>query len=194
MSYSEVLTGNKNINEAEVVMLTKVSRKAKQHENIQKNIVISGLPECTSSEVKERIESDRAAVNKLVEMLDVDKSKAKKIRRLRATRKGEQTSARPGVVIVEFDSSEDQVMALSNTKHLKKSEDFKIVFVNKDRMTAERIFEKQLRTKRDSLNRKLEETQSVNGIDRKYGVYEGRHFFWAIRGDSIKRVFINERI
>ena len=87
---------------------------------IFKNIVISGLPECTSSEVKERIESDLAAVNKLVEMLDVDKSKVKKIRRLRATRKGEQTSARPGVVIVEFESSEDQVMALSNIKHLKK--------------------------------------------------------------------------
>ena len=90
------------------------------------------------------------------------------------------------MVIVEFESSDDQVMALSNTKHLKRSEDFKRVFVNKDRTTAERIFEKQLRTKRDSLNSQLEETQSVNGIDRKYGVYEGRHFFWAIRGDSIK--------
>ena len=74
LSYSKVLTGNKNINEAEVVLLTKVAREAKQHENIQKIIVISGLPECTSSEVKERIESDRAAVNKLVEMLDVDMS------------------------------------------------------------------------------------------------------------------------
>ena len=116
MSYREVLTVNKNINEAEVVLLTKVACEAKQHENIQKNIVISGLPECTSSEVKERIESERAAANKLV------------------------------------------------------------VFVNKDRTTAERIFEKQLRTKRDSLNSQLEETQSVNGIDRKYGVYEGRNF------------------
>ena len=35
LSYSEVLTGNKNINEAEVVLLTKVAREAKQHENIQ---------------------------------------------------------------------------------------------------------------------------------------------------------------
>ena len=97
---------------------------AKQHENIQKNIVLSGLPECTSSEVKERIESDLAAVNKLVEMLDVDKSKVKKIRRLRATRKGEQTSERRGVVIVEFESSEGQVMAISNSKNLKKKRGF----------------------------------------------------------------------
>ena len=67
-----------------------------------------------------------------------------KVKKIRATRKGEQTSARPnpGVVIVEFESSEDQFIVLSNTKHLKKSEDFKRKFVNKDRTTAERIFEK----------------------------------------------------
>ena len=34
LSYSKVLTGNKNINEAEVVLLTKVAREEKQHENI----------------------------------------------------------------------------------------------------------------------------------------------------------------
>ena len=83
-------------------------------------------------------------------------------------------------------------MALSDTKHLKKSEDFKRV--NKDRTTAERIFERKLRTKRDLLNSQLEETQVVIGIDRKYGVYEGRYFIWVIRSDSIKRIFINERI
>ena len=33
------------INEAEVVLLTKVARDVNQHENIQKNIIISGLPE-----------------------------------------------------------------------------------------------------------------------------------------------------
>ena len=132
-----------------MVLLTKLAREAKLTENIQKNMVISGLLECTLSEVKERIESDRAVVNKLVEMLDDDKSKVKKIRKLQDTRYGEQTSARPnhGVVIVEFESSNDQVMAHSNKKNLKKSEVFKRVFVNKDRTSAERIFEKHLRNK-----------------------------------------------
>ena len=53
-------------------------------------------------------------------MLDVDRSKVKKIRRLRAIHKGVQASSKSnhGVVIVEFESSEDQVLALSNTKTL----------------------------------------------------------------------------
>ena len=62
-----------------MVLLTKVAREVKQHDNIQNNIVISGLPERNSSEVKERIESDRAVVNKLVDMLDVDMSKVKRL-------------------------------------------------------------------------------------------------------------------
>ena len=82
LNYNDVLIGKKSLNEAEGVPLTKVTREAKQHENIQKNIVINGLPESSSTEIKERIESDRVVVNKLVEMLDVDKSKIKKIRKL----------------------------------------------------------------------------------------------------------------
>ena len=35
LSFSEVLSGKKNINEDEVVLLTKWARKTKQHENIQ---------------------------------------------------------------------------------------------------------------------------------------------------------------
>ena len=115
-------------------------------------------------------------------MLDVDRSKIKKISRLRNTRKGDQSSAtsNPGVVIVEFESNQDQSTSLSNTYYLKRSEIFKQVYVNKDRKTTERIFVKQLWNRRDSLNSQLEKTHPVNGIDCKYGVYEGRHFFWAI--------------
>ena len=56
LSYNEVLTGKKNTNEAEVVLLTEVACEAKQQENIQKNIVISGIPECISYEVKQQIQ------------------------------------------------------------------------------------------------------------------------------------------
>ena len=61
----------------------------------------------------------------------------------------------------------------SNAKSLKRSEIVKKVYVNKDRTIAERIFENQLRTRHDSLNSLLEQTHSVNGIDRKYGVSSG---------------------
>ena len=58
------------------------------------------------------------AVNKLVEMLGVDKSEVKNIIRLSANRQDGQPSARPnpGVGIIEFESSEDQIMEFSNTK------------------------------------------------------------------------------
>ena len=97
LNYIKVLTGKKSINEAEVLLLTKVAREAKQHENFQKNIVISGLPKRSSTEVKERIEPDRVVVNKLIEMLDVDRFKIKNVKD-----SGILATSNPGVVIVFF--------------------------------------------------------------------------------------------
>ena len=51
-------------------------------------------------------------------------------------------------------------------KNLERSEGFKKVFVNKDQTTVEPIFEKQLRTKQDSLYSQVEDMLSVKSIDR----------------------------
>ena len=44
-TYSEAVTGNKRVTEAEVVLLARVAREAKQRESLENNIVVSGLPE-----------------------------------------------------------------------------------------------------------------------------------------------------
>ena len=45
-----------------------------KYEYTQKNTIIMGLPKCNSIKLKLRIDKDRLLVNKLIEMLDVDRS------------------------------------------------------------------------------------------------------------------------
>jgi len=133
-------------------------------------------------------------VEKLLEELEVDKSQVVKVRRIK-NRAGVTSSQqiRPGVVVVELDSSAAQAKALSNARHLKQSVPFRQVYVNKDRTTAQRLFDKKLRAERDLLNNQLDKPQTVNGVQRKYGKHKGRPFFGTKRGDLLSRVYIRDK-
>jgi len=196
-SYSEAVMGKKHVvNESEVVLLATVAREAKQRESIERNIIISGLPESAEADETKRNHDERKVVEELLAVLKVEKEKIKRVKRIRNNGNVERTAnaalAKPNIVLVELDSSATQSIAISNTRKLRNDDRFKHVFVNKDRTHSERVFEKKLREKRNALNNELEHTEEVHGRQRKFGTENGRRYFWDIRNGAVVRVFVKQ--
>ena len=68
----------------------------------------------------------------------------------------------------------DKYKVIAAAKKLRSFAEFKNVYINPDRTEAERELERQLRQKRDTLNKEKEEKPN-----------EGRHCIWYIRGDKL---------
>lgn len=60
------------------------------------------------------------------------------------------------------------------------------VFINRDMTRDERMAEKVLRDRRNSLNAELNGRDSVG---RQYGLHYGKAFYWGIRYGEVRRIF-----
>ena len=77
-------------------------------------------------------------------------------------------------IFVRLSEGSDRYKVIAAAKKLRSLAEFKNVYINPDRTEAERELERQLRQKRDTLNKEEEEKPN-----------EGRHCIWYIRGDKL---------
>ncbi len=64
-------------------------------------------------------------------------------------------------------------------------DEYKGVYVNKDKTKVERLAEKELRIERNSLNDKLPYVDK----GRHYGLQDERKFYWGIRFGELRKIF-----
>lgn len=148
----------------------------KEKETIQNNIIISGF--------KEDETSDDTKVDSVLAILNLDRDKVKRQRRLRRTNKeGENIS---NTILVEFKDIVHKQTAIAHAKDLRKENSFKNVYVNEDKTAAERLFDYENRKKRNELNNKLQYvSEGAQEGRQRYGIkcdgkFKGCKFYWAI--------------
>jgi len=191
-SFSDVVKRKGQITTDEAFLLAGVAREQNDKERRLGNVVISGLPESNDSDATKREEHDRKSVEELVEFLQVEKKYVRKVRRVKSVRTAtENANSRPTIVIAYIDMYAESVIKKART--LKQSERFKDVYVREDRTLAERIVDKKLRDECKAKNGVLESTFTVNGVQRKCGVENGKHFYYVVRDSTIKRFYIKDQ-
>lgn len=191
-TFSSILQGNKKT-EAEMVMFTQVSHEFKEREKIEKNIIIYGVAESTCENADERNADDQDKVEKILETLGVDKSKSKRVARLKSRNKQQQTEnqtsaitpERPTMLIVEMTDIESKQMVLAKSRELFNNEEYKNVYVSQDRTATERTLDKKLRDERKERNSKLPHEEKIHGISLRYKLENGKRWYWGIRGDRL---------
>ena len=82
--------------------------------------------------------------------------------------------SKPAPIFVRLSEGSDMYKVIAAAKKLRSLAEFKNVYINPDRTEAERELERQLRQKRDTLNKEKEEKPN-----------EGRHCISYIRGDKL---------
>lgn len=140
-TFSSIVANNNKKSEAEMVMLTKVAQKFKERLKIENNIIISGLTESQLEDQEDRDKEDLTKVERMLEVLGVEKSKFKRSvrmrKRIRPTEANEETDTetitRPGLMIVELKDSDTKHRILFNSRELAKQDELRNVYINQDR-------------------------------------------------------------
>ncbi|RNA19072.1 neurogenic locus notch -like protein [Brachionus plicatilis] len=191
-TFASMLQGNNQKSESEMVMLTKVSQEFKRREKIENNIIISGLPEHESDNQDEKNRHDVTEVGKILEALGVDKTKCKRVARIRVraqttnTNNDSVNATRPAMMLVELKDNESKRLIITQSRVLARDNNYKNVYINQDRTITERIFDKQLREDKKDRNSKLEHVETVNNITLRYKKdAQGKRWFWGIRNDEL---------
>ena len=163
-------------------MLNKVRKELNESERIENNVIISNLNRVGANETEIQT-NDTASVNKIMTILDITQDKIRKITRL----KTQNTNA--NLILVEFKEKEYQTTALRNWKDVKSVEEYKNLYINKDKTKAERMAESKLRAERNKRNEELPEKDAQG---RPISAAEGsqnRKFYWGIRFGELKKIY-----
>lgn len=185
--WTDMVAGNKK-NDAVSAMLAVVKTELKKEDRLLNNIVVSGLAETTDENAKS--EEDQK-VQKLLNLLEIDASSVK--RRTRLRKPGQNPNPlKPSLLLIEFKEQTTAEKAVANARRLVKSEEFKRVYVNRDKTEADRVAEANLRKERNERNKSLPHVMDESrGL--RYGIDEKKKkFYWAIRNGELARVIINE--
>ena len=173
----------------EKLLLHTYHRERLELNNIKLNGIVSGI-EYSSDE------DDKTAVHELLLELGFQKSElTQPIRRIRNKDKNPTNK-----ILVTFESEECKESACRHAHKLRKAgSKFNNVYLNEDRTKIQRTLDKERRDERNKLNNAPDfspETYDViiNGETvsqkRRLGVDNGRKFYWAIRNDQLKKIFI----
>lgn len=182
LNFTNVFRTDKDDRISEKITISKVAREIRNEARKENNVVISGL-------AFESTQADEQLLCEIMAELSLEKGDIKKNIRLKrknttTTSNSQNSNSKPPLMLVEFNSAEIQRTALRNAKKLKNSDKFKDVYVNADRTAIERMEDKVLREERDKRNRAL-----PNESDgRRYGEFEGKKFYWGVRGDRLQRI------
>jgi len=157
--------------------------------NIKRNGVVSGIAYSSDDD-------DKTAVQELLEAVGLPiHEQNHTIRRIRNKDKSATNK-----ILVTFESEECKESACRHAHKLRKAgSKFNNVYLNEDRTKIQRTLDKERRDERNKLNNAPDfspETYDViiNGETvsqkRRLGVDNGRKFYWAIRNDQLKKIFI----
>jgi len=193
-SFSQIVTGSKRITTEEAFLLTGVARETKKLSEIANNLVISNLPESNETDAEKRIEHDQKLVEDVVESMDYNHKLVTKVRRIKSFQANglENANTRPGIVIATLSDTSVCTDIVRRASYLKQYELFKDVYVREDRTFAQRIVDKKLREECKAKNDAFELTVTVNGVQRKCGVLNGKHFYYVVRDSTVRRFFVKE--
>jgi hypothetical protein len=163
-----------------------VRNELKNESKIERNVVVSGLPddEIVGDETNRHVEK---AVESLLTVMDIDKAKVARCRRLR--RKVVNTAAKntePPPVLIEFVDRETQELAIKSARKLKSIANFEKVYVNRDKTEDVRKEEAELRRERNTRNQALPHSDGA----LRYGVDEktNKRYYWGVRGGRLVQV------
>ncbi|RNA16427.1 hypothetical protein BpHYR1_006396, partial [Brachionus plicatilis] len=131
-------------------------------------------------------EEDKTKVDEVLKILKMDRSSVKSQRRISWKKKNTDNSGKTiDKIIVEFKDLIGKQTAMKNASNLRDSS-FKHVFINPDKTSDERELEYKLRKERNERNDKLPEGDGRH----RYGTKNGRKFYWGIRFNKLKEIYI----
>ena len=182
--------------ENEVIMMAKIAKEQREKSRKENNVVISGLAECLEKEPSAIQKHDDDLVDSVLSKLGLSRDNVKKQTRLkkRAIRanpsasnsdsaNGNVSSTKPSPILLEFNSSDDQVTALKNSYSLRSEK----VYVNPDRTLNERILERNLRAERDKKNKALP-NEFPNSPGRRFKEKNGKKYYYGIRWGELQLI------
>ena len=119
----------------------------------KENIIIKGVPELPSGDLKERATYDRKKCDEIFSLLELDKDDISHVRRIGKLRKDGKRFLR-----VRCSNSEKKMTILYRAKSLKNYSTFKNVFVCKDLTPLQQKEQQKLR---EELKRRKEDNEDV---------------------------------
>ena len=172
---TDVWKNLKKNNEVLADITNAISVEKNKTEQLEKNLIIFGVAN-TMTDTQDIVKS-------IFDKLGKNNINIKNVSRFN-TKKG--TTSTP--IRVELDSVENKIEILKVARRLKNDEDFKEVYIHKDKTLLEREAEKKLIATRKELNGRLTEG---NG-PLKHGTHNGKKFYWGIRNGEVVRIHIKD--
>jgi hypothetical protein len=182
-TYASVVSRNQKKTETDVALLAKVQSEMEEKKKIEKNIIVSGLPESFGEDAEEVKENEDALVSELLAELKIPNDSYKRYVRIKKKTAQTQSNDKSSLLLIEFNNYNLQATALANASLLRDNPKFEKIYVNPDKTFAERVIEAQRRKERNELNKQLPYV-SNNGIHR-YGIENGKRFYYGIRHGRI---------
>ena len=177
---------------SEKLLLHAFHRERCQINNIERNVIISGYYYVSD-------EADKTAVNETFAAIEMQSSEKKfEIRQIRTSQK-----APANKILVTFRDIEDKQHVMQRANKLRKAgTKFTNIYLNEDRTNAQRVIDKELRDERNRRNNHRDFTEetyevTINGQrvtqTRRVGEDDyGEWYYWAIRNEELKKIFIEK--
>jgi hypothetical protein len=148
-SFTEIISKESSNSSTMRTIVRNVRNELKSETRIEKNIVVSGIPEVNGDE------GDEVAIKELLTALSFDTTRSViKSKRLRKKNPVEAVqSPSPPRILIEFADRETQELALKNARNLRSLAKFDKVYINRDKTDAVRKEEAKLRRERNKRNK-----------------------------------------
>ncbi|RNA27168.1 hypothetical protein BpHYR1_026662 [Brachionus plicatilis] len=179
VSWISKVNGNKP-NDQTQALIASVSKEFSEKSRIENNVIVSAAGIGTEEEYKKK-------VSKILETLNIDRSKLKSHGRIKNTRRddtGEDARRALDMIVVEFKDEDTKQKKLRNARNLRDTDNFKSVYINPDRKPSERALDRQL-------------SEGDAGGRHRYGVQSaghhkaGKKFYWGIRSNELREIYLN---
>lgn len=186
--WSDMVVGNKK-NDAVNAMLAVVKTELRKEDRLLHNVIVSGLAEPEGEYAKAEEDSK---VQNLLKELEIEATTVKRKKRLRKPGRNPDP-LKPSLLLIEFNEQATVEKAVANAKKLAKTDEFRRVYVNRDRTEADRIAEANLRKERNEKNKSLPYVlDESSGLRHDLDEKTNKKYYWGIRGGELAKVFINE--
>jgi hypothetical protein len=195
-NWSKSLFSNKPDTTMNIIMAS-VARETKKKDQIENNIVISGIPISENDEEEDSKKEDEEKVKAILDIIQIDAASIKsqsRIKKKKITKESGSNAQKiewidSEMIRVEFKDIVTKTKALKGAKNLKGHEIAKDCYINPDLTEAERSIQKKLRDERNKLNEAL-----PNGEPRrKWGrLKNGEKYFWSIRENQLRQIKFND--
>jgi len=161
-------------------LIKKIARnEVKAVDNIEKNVVISGIKR-TGADEKEIEVNDVERVDEVLKTLQLKREDVESQKRIKTRNES------ANIIIVKFKEIQYHTRALQNSRALKEIQSLKGVYINRDKTRAERLDEKKARDSAKENNAELPETDNEG---RQYGIDENnRKYHYGVRDGEVVKI------